>query len=80
MAAPLTSLLKGGRNRKFSGDLSITSGAIEAFETLKAAFTSAPMLRHFDQELKLRLETDASGYAIAGILSQQHPAGNHRSY
>ena len=30
----------------------------------------APILIHFDSELKIQLETDASDYAIADILSQ----------
>ena len=31
---------------------------------------SVPMLIHFNPELYLRIKTDASGYALAGILSQ----------
>jgi hypothetical protein len=41
----------------------------EAFELLKRAFTSAPILHHFDPALPPIVETDASDYAIAGILS-----------
>jgi RNase H-like domain found in reverse transcriptase len=41
-----------------------------AFESLKSAFISAPVLRHFDPKLCIILETDASDYAIAAILSQ----------
>ena len=37
---------------------------------LKYAFTSAPMLRHFDASLPTKVETDASGFAAAGIISQ----------
>src|SRR4051812_43337083 len=41
-----------------------------AFDSLKSAFTSAPILAHFDPENPIVLETDGSEYAIAGVLSQ----------
>jgi len=41
----------------------------DAFQLLKTAFTSAPILHHFDPSLPPVVETDASDYAIAGILS-----------
>ena len=41
-----------------------------AFNRLWLAFTEAPILRHFDLECHIRIETDASGYAIGGMLSQ----------
>ena len=44
-----------------------------AFETLKKAFTCAPILMHFMPEYRIWLETDASDYAIAAILSQINP-------
>ena len=37
---------------------------------MRQAFTKAPILRHFDPECHIRIETDASGYAIGGVLSQ----------
>jgi hypothetical protein len=40
-----------------------------AFRAVKAAFTEAPMLRHYDLAAELRIETDASAYAISAILS-----------
>ena len=43
------------------------------FNQLNTAFTSAPILRHFDPELETILECDASDYVISGILSQKHP-------
>ncbi len=42
----------------------------EAFQRLQSEFTKAPVLAHFDYERPIRLETDASGFAIAGIISQ----------
>jgi hypothetical protein len=62
--SPLTRLLKKGV--QFSFDHS----AKKAFVKLKATFTSAPVLAHFDPEKPISLETDASDFAIAGILSQ----------
>ena len=48
----------------------LTPDAREAFNQLRQAFTEAPILRHFDPEGHIRIETDASGYAIGGVLSQ----------
>ena len=42
----------------------------KAFNHLQLAFIKAPMLWHFDLESHIRIETDASGYAISGGLSQ----------
>ncbi len=50
----------------------LTEEAKKAFEDLKTAFTTAPVLRHFNPDLPIRVETDASGYALGGILSQLH--------
>ena len=41
------------------------------------AFISAPVLRHYDPTLPLRLETDASSTACAGILSLKWEDGWH---
>ena len=48
----------------------LTSDAKEIFIHLRKAFTKAPILRHFDSECHIRIEIDASGYAIGGVLSQ----------
>jgi len=45
----------------------------QVFEALKKAFTSAPVLCHFDLDLETLVETDASDYVTFGILSQKHP-------
>jgi len=36
---------------------------------VKDAFIEAPVLRHFDPAAPLRMEIDASGFAISAILS-----------
>ncbi|CDO76909.1 hypothetical protein BN946_scf184594.g16 [Trametes cinnabarina] len=53
------------------------------FNTLKWAFTTAPVLHHWELDRPLTVETDASDYAIAGILSltmesgELHPIAFH---
>ncbi len=58
----------------------LTSEAKKAFIHLQKAFTEAPVLRHFDPKCHIRIETDALGYAIGGVLSQitldQHSSGH----
>ena len=43
----------------------------EAFEELKEKITSQPVLASPKREGKFRVETDASGHAIGGVLSQE---------
>ena len=45
-------------------------GAREAFNQLRQAFTKALIFRYFDLEYHIWIETDASSYAIGGVLSQ----------
>src|SRR5882724_8765390 len=44
-----------------------------AFKMLKVAFTQAPILAHFNPDNPIVVETDASDYAIAAIISQISP-------
>ena len=46
-----------------------------AFEELKKAITTAPVLRHFDRKREAILETDSSDYVNAGVLSQYDDDG-----
>jgi hypothetical protein len=41
-----------------------------AFDMLKTTFTSAPVLAHFDLDWHIIVETDASNYVSASMLSQ----------
>src|SRR5439155_5772075 len=70
IATPLTALLKGSKNGKKTGPYILTKEAKEAFQKLKAAFATVPVLQHFDMKKPIRIETDASGFAVAAILSQ----------
>ena len=64
IASAITALLKKGVPFLW------TPKAQAAFENLKKAFTTAPILRHFDQSRPAIIETDASDYAEGGVLSQ----------
>ncbi len=58
------------KNLGIQSGLFFTSGARKAFTELRQAFVEAPILNHFDLERHIRIEMDASGYAIGGIFSQ----------
>jgi hypothetical protein len=47
----------------------------KSFETLKKAFTTAPILRHFDYDKEIIVETDTSDYISASVLSQYNDEG-----
>ena len=60
---PLTRLTRKDTPWNFSDD------CCSAFQRLKNTFTSAPILTHYIPDAPLLVETDASDYAIARILS-----------
>ena len=67
-------LSKSGNSPNFGatelGPSFLIPEAKSAFNCLRLAFTKAPIPRHFDPECHIWIETDASGYAIGGVLSQ----------
>src|SRR5258707_1994429 len=63
MTLPLTNLCKKATPWNF-GQKEMTT-----FQTLKNAFSTAPVLCHWAPDLRMTVETDASDHAIAGILS-----------
>jgi hypothetical protein len=82
IALPLTTLTQKGpdaargghaQRREESQPIKIEEKAKEAFKILKKAFLKVPILAHFDQERQTKVEVDASGGAICGILSQLVP-------
>ena len=88
IAAPLLNLLKTGKNKKEIGVkvqqtnvvpalFPLSETALEAFKALKEAFMNAPLLRYFDENKPMRVETDASAFAIGGILTQQFEINGH---
>jgi len=74
---PLTCLTQKDIPWKFD------SSCVDAFNSLKKAFTSAPILTHWIPDAQLIVETDASDYALAAILSivnednEVHPVAFH---
>jgi hypothetical protein len=68
VVAPLTSLTQkeNGKPVPFIWDIAQQN----AFDTLKKAFTTAPVLLHFDYDREVIVKTDASDYVSAGVLSQ----------
>jgi len=64
MARPLNEL-KGKKEWKWEKEHQ------EAFEELKEKITNQPVLALPKREGKFRVETDASGHAIGGVLSQE---------
>lgn len=73
VARPLTDRLRG----EDTGAIQLSLPEKASFLTLKLLFTSAPLLRHYDPSLRLRVDTDASGYAIGAVLSQLFDDGWH---
>lgn len=47
-----------------------TLEAKKAFIYLRITFTKVPIFWHFNLECPICMETDASGYAISGVLNQ----------
>ena len=74
---PLTQLTQKDALWNFSAECH------KAFDTLKQAFTSAPILTHWNPEAQIVVETDASDYALGAILStytsdgEIHPIAFH---
>lgn len=49
-----------------------------SFEQMKKEVTTDRVLAHFDPSMPIILETDASQYAVAGVLSHRFPDGTKR--
>src|SRR3979490_7180 len=63
ITVPLTRLTRKGTTWSWTEDCQ------KSFDFLKAAFTTAPILHHWEPDRALVMETDASDYALAAILS-----------
>ena len=75
VVAPLTGLTKTEKDTGKYVQFMWGTDQQDAFEALQSAFTSAPILRHFDYEKEIIVETDASDYVSAGIMSQYDDEG-----
>jgi hypothetical protein len=73
ITVPLSGLLKGSKEGKKSGPFQWPDDADQAFRRLRDAFVKAPMLIHFNPTEPIRIETDASDFAMGAILSQPDP-------
>lgn len=69
IAQPLTNLLR--KDVPFIVDEKV----IHSFNHLKSCFMGPKILQHFDPQLDIILETDASDFAIGGVLSQVNSDG-----
>ncbi|MBW0502795.1 hypothetical protein O181_042510 [Austropuccinia psidii MF-1] len=56
---------------------SLPPEALSQFHQLKEAFTTAPILSHFNPSLPNIVETDASDYALGAVLSHVSDSGKH---
>src|SRR5882724_5671068 len=63
ITVPLTRITCKGTPWHFSDECH------SAFEALKKAFTTAPVLTHWIRDTQITVETDASDYALAPVLS-----------
>lgn len=74
IAMPLTALTKDAIRQEWikkGVKFEWSDKAEQAFRNLKTAFTTAPILRHWDPEREATVETDASDYVSGGVLSQR---------
>jgi len=69
IAEPLTKLTKKNVPFEWLEDQQ------RGFETMVLKFTTAPILRHFDHNREVIIQTDASDYVSAGVLSQREDEG-----
>ena len=76
---PLNKLTKGTQYTTKSSNKKNKYGVFEwtiacqqAFKDLKRVFTTAPVLAHYDSLLETWVETNASDFVVAGVLSQKH--------
>jgi len=69
IVVPLTRLTRKGAAWDW------TNKADAAFRSLKQSFTKAPVLTHWSPNHPMLVKTDASDYALAGIISMMTPDG-----
>ena len=70
LVAPLTTLTR--KSVRFTW----SDAAAAAFRSLQQAFTTTPILRHFQPDLPLIVEADASDFALGCVLSQPSADGH----
>ena len=79
MAKPLNKHLAGeGASRKTEWVL-LSEDALEAFQVLKQAYMSAPILTFVDYTKAFLLKTDASKEGLGAVLSQEQADGQYHT-
>lgn len=73
MTVPLTNLLQGGVKFECQQEQQV------AFDKLKEALVSYPILKMPDFDKPFLIYTDASGYALGAVLAQKNPDGGESS-
>ncbi|KAI0995043.1 hypothetical protein K3495_g13137 [Podosphaera aphanis] len=68
MSAPLTKLSSGPKN----ATVHLTAEATKAYNDIKRALTTTPVLRKFDWRLPIVVESDASKITVGAALLQPH--------
>jgi hypothetical protein len=63
-------MLIGMVKRKKTGEFHWLKEADNIFGMLKNLFTTVPILRMFNPFFRIRMETDASGFALSAVISQ----------
>jgi hypothetical protein len=74
IAAPLNNFLK---NKGKKLPINLDPAALQAFDTLKKALVSAPILSLPDFSLPFTIQCDASGYGIGAALTQIQDGAEH---
>jgi RNase H-like domain found in reverse transcriptase/Reverse transcriptase (RNA-dependent DNA polymerase) len=69
---PMTDLLKRTEKGKKKKQFVLTDKTTHAFRTLQACFREEVVLKHFDPQKPYRVEADALGFGLGGILSQPY--------
>ena len=75
MAQPLNEHLAGEETSRKTEWVLLSEDALGAFQTLKQACMSAPILAFADYTKDFLLETDASKEVLGAVLSQKHASG-----
>jgi hypothetical protein len=70
IADAMSALFKKSDKDKFHTFFEFISKARKSFERFRKVFITTFLLRHFDLNRKIKLETNASDFAISKIISQ----------
>ena len=74
LVQPLTALTRASE-KEFVFPWNPDGPEKKTFLTLKIAFTTAPILQHFDPDKETWIESDASDWVVAAVLSQRDSNG-----